>query len=414
MVKDDPTIGLYGILGVYNYGCEAIIRGTEIILHKKWPDAHIKYASLRPEDDKQRLKGCDVEIIPRKMHRFGSMHRFNGLMAVQTGFYSKKLFQENLKWIESCDVIFSVGGDFYTIPPYIKDSKFLRHYNSIIHFGEIVKAKGKPFVIWGASIGPFESGTKTKNIYANHLSKVDLITSREPKTSLYLKEELGIYQNVQNCADPAFIIPFTENHFKDSKKTIIGINLSPMSSFYVFGENFNDTIKYQSKLITKLVKKFDAKIILIPHVVCYFDYKDDDLRYLKNIWEQLPSNISKNVTLLDKDLGFIGTKKILSECDIVLASRMHCVINALTVGTPTILISYSQKAAGMAEYVYGTDKWVISLNEMMKNPDKLFRLMKLILLEKEDLNKFIKMRMINIKKDVYNPITAIEKLLQNG
>ncbi len=30
MINDDFTLGLYGIGGVYNYGCEAIIRGTGI------------------------------------------------------------------------------------------------------------------------------------------------------------------------------------------------------------------------------------------------------------------------------------------------------------------------------------------------------------------------------------------------
>ena len=99
----------------------------------------------------------------------------------------------------------------------------------------------------GASIGPFKRGTKTEHIYINHLSKVDLITSREPRTSSYLKE-LGIYKNVQNCADPAFIVPLTENcHFKKSDQIIIGINLSPLSSFILFGKNFKDVIKYQIK-----------------------------------------------------------------------------------------------------------------------------------------------------------------------
>lgn len=147
-MKNSITIGLYGIGGVYNYGCEAIVRGTEIILHTKWPDAHIKYASLRPEDDKKRLKGCNVEIIPRKMHHFGSIQRINGLIGHQTGRYFQKLFHEDLKWIESCDIIFSIGGDFYTINPNTKYSKILRYYNPIIHFGEIVKTKRKPLVIW--------------------------------------------------------------------------------------------------------------------------------------------------------------------------------------------------------------------------------------------------------------------------
>ncbi len=57
---------LIGIGGVYNYDCEAIVRGTEHMLHEQWPDARIVYASCRLEDDCARLKGCSVEIIRRK------------------------------------------------------------------------------------------------------------------------------------------------------------------------------------------------------------------------------------------------------------------------------------------------------------------------------------------------------------
>ena len=203
MVKNNPTIGLYGILGVYNYGTEAIIKGTEIILREIWPDVHIKYASLRPEDDKKRLKGCNIEIIPRKIKRISSISRLNGILGEYTGFYSKKLFQENLEWLEDRDLVFSIGGDFYTTPSNCKDAKIRSYYNLLIHFGEVVKSKGKKLVIWGASIGPFEGCPKTKEIFLKHLSKVDLITSREFRTTQYLKNQ-KIINNVLQCPNQHF------------------------------------------------------------------------------------------------------------------------------------------------------------------------------------------------------------------
>ncbi|MCE7700037.1 MAG: polysaccharide pyruvyl transferase family protein [Methanobacterium paludis] len=367
MEKHDPTIGLYGIAGVYNYGCEAIVRGTEIILHKKWPDAHIKYASLRPEDDKKRLKGCDVEIISRKIHRFGSIHRFNGLIAYQTGLYFKKPFQEDLKWIEDCDVIFSIGGDLYTIPNNYKEPK-KKYYNSLIHFGEAVKAHEKKFVIWGASIGPFEGYPKAKKAFVNQLCQADFIISREPVTTRYLKS-LGI-KNVTECADPAFAVPKPKDIKKNDlhPKVHIGINLSPLSSSYSFKSNMNDVIKKQADLVTSLIKEFDAQVTLIPHVVCDFDVNDDDLRYLKQIKSQIDIDVKDHVDLIENDIGFLGTKEILSNCDVVIAARMHCAINAISIGVPTIFLAYSKKAYGMAEYVYGNNKWVIPLKDF-KNKD---------------------------------------------
>ena len=47
---------------------------------------------------------------------------------------------------------------------------------------------------------------------------------------------------------------------------------------------------------------------------------------------------------------------------------MHCAINAVSVGVPTIFLAYSKKAYGMVEYVYGNSKWVVPLKDV-KNTD---------------------------------------------
>lgn len=364
MGKNDPTIGLYGIQGVYNYGCEAIVRGTEIILHEIWPAARIKYISPRPEDDKNRLKGCNVEIVPRKFHNLLSISRLNGTIGEKTGFYSKKFFQEDLGWVDDCDIIFSIGGDLYTLPPNYKDPK-KRYYNPLIHFGEFVKSRGKKLVIWGASIGPFEGYPKAKKAFVDHLNQVDLITSREPVTTRYLKS-LGI-KNIIECADPAFAVPKPKNIRKKDlnfDNLHIGINLSPTSSIYSFKSDMNKITKIQANLITKIIKNCDAEITLIPHVICDYDMKDDDLRYLRLIKSQIDEDVNNRVDIVDGDIGFLGTKKILADCDVVIAARMHCAINAVSVGVPTIFLAYSKKAYGMAEYVYGNNKWIISLEKL--------------------------------------------------
>lgn len=388
MGKDDLTIGLYGIFGVYNYGCEAIVRGTEIILHEIWPDARIKYISLRPEDDKNRLKGCNVEVIPRKSHNLLSISRLNGIVGQITGFYSKRFFQEDLRWVDDCDVIFSIGGDLYTLPPNYKDHK-KRYYNPLIHFGEVVKLRGKKLVIWGASIGPFEEHQmiKAKKAFIDHLDQVDLITSREPVTTRYLKN-LGI-KNVIECADPAFAVPKPNHANKkdlNSDKFHIGINLSPLSSIYSFKSDMREVIKRQADLVTVLIKKFDAHVSLIPHVVCDFNESDDDLRYLKHIKSFIPKDIVDQVEVVEGDFGFIETKKILSSCDVVIAARMHCAINAVSLSVPTIFLAYSKKAEGMAEYVYGNNRWTLPLKEFDKD---IIELISHILNEKslfKDLN----------------------------
>ena len=406
MNNDNYTIGLYGIAGVYNYGCEAIIRGTETIIHKKWPDAHIKYASSRPEDDKKRLKGCNVEIVPRKPFPRSTIPGINRMLATVTGLHFKTPYREDLNWLKGCDMIFSIGGDLYTLHPQHKDHKIKRYYNPLIHFGDIVKSKGMPFVIWGASVGPFEGWPKTKKYFIKHLQEVDLITSREHITTNYLKDN-GL-NNVIECADPAYLVPSPKIKENDKEKITIGINLSPLSSFFSFqpGQK-NEIIEKQAKIIELLITKFNANIILIPHVVCDFDEDDDDLRYLRQVKSKISENFKDDVILITDDIGFIKTKEVLSNCDVVIAARMHCAINSISLGVPTIFLSYSQKAFGMAEYVYGNANMVIPLNEFM-NSEKTFNLIEYIL--EKDISKIINKRMLDIKNEAYLPLNYIENL----
>lgn len=416
MIKDDPTIGLYGIEGVYNYGCEAIVRGTEIILRKIWPDVTIKYVSPRPEDDKRRLQGCDVNIVPRKIHPLWSIKRLTGIFNRLTGFYLKdnaylpfrNSFQEDLSWIKECDAIFSIGGDLYTLPPNYKEPKN-RYHNPLIHFGEVVKAYDKKLIIWGASIGPFEGYPQAKTAFIDHLKHTDLITSREPATTKYLKS-LGI-KNVIECADPAFTVTTKKDVKKNdlNPKLHIGINLSPLSTISIFKSDIDNVIKKQAELITFIVKELDAHVTLIPHVVSNFDVNDDDLRYLKLVKSQINAEVIDQVDLIEDDVGFIGTNQILSSCDVVIAARMHCAINALSIGVPTIFLAYSRKAYGMAEYIYGDDKWVIPLQK--KSDNEVLEKLHSILIEKNNINIFLNEKMKTTRLATYQPITKVDQII---
>lgn len=400
-MKDDPTIGLYGIGGAYNYGCEAIIRGTENILRKIWPEVNIRYASLNPQDDINRLEGCNIDIIPRE--------ELNSNYKLYYGYLSYKLklksYIENLNWINDCDAILSIGGDLYTLPPNYKDKRFIGYYNNLVHFGELARNRTK-YIIWGASIGPFENSPKAKKIFINHLNKVDLITSREPECTHYLKK-IGIFNNVISCADPAFVVDGSNKLDSNNDTLCIGINLSPLSLHHSFKNEYDDKISKQVRIIEGIVEFFNAEVILIPHVINEQNDIDNDFLYLNYIYSKLSDKFIDNVHIVNKDIGFLGIKDIISKCDVVIASRMHCGINAVSAGVPTIFLSYSQKAVGMSNYIYGNNKWLVQLN----NLEDLIKILNRMLLNKVALDSFLKKRIEKIKLDAYAPEKRIKSLL---
>jgi polysaccharide pyruvyl transferase WcaK-like protein len=391
---------IYGISGVYNYGCEAIVRGTEIILREVWPNAVIKYASSRPEDDSRRLKDTQIEILPRKRYSRYSVRNIYRKCISMAGF-SWTPIMESLDIFCDCDVVLSIGGDLYTMRT--KGA----YPSELLKTGEYILLRGKVFVIWGGSVGPFNK--KVEELFKTHLQKVNLITSREAASTAYLKT-LGIQKNVIACADPAYVVYPTESYVHRLTDSLrIGINLSPLSSRTITDQKIEVTLVEQAQTVANLVRQLDADIVFIPHVVDHLNERDDDLRYMRKIIENLPDDVANKVELYDEDLGFLGAKTEIRKCHIIIAARMHCSINAISAGVPTILVSYSQKAVGMAEYVYGSRKWVIPIKEF--NSLLLINLVKDMLSEYSFIADYLKYRIPYIQDDARNAGIALAELL---
>lgn len=345
---------LIGIYGVYNYGCEAIVRGTVNMMRRMFPGIEIDYASSRVKDDKRRLKGCDVKIISRK----NELTWWGILRRVLNKFHIKNnIWYENLTQVSKYDAVFSIGGDMYTL-----SSDGNLYNKGLVQLGNYCVLHGIPYVLWGCSVGPFEKNQKIKEIFISHLSKIPLIVAREPVTINYLSG-LGISDNVCFSFDPAFYVR-ENNPFKQINEIKrIGINLSPLSIAYLklnrekCVETFSDTINY-------MVGKFHVSIYLLPHVVTH-NKSDDDLSFLKEIYDKI--EYKNNVELISSDPGFEGIKKYITQCDLIFAARMHCAINAITCGVPVYFLSYSEKSKGMAKLVYGDSDYCIKLTEFREN-----------------------------------------------
>lgn len=398
-----PKILLIGIGGVYNYGCEAIVRGTEVIIRREYPDADILYASSRVADDVKRLEASDVQVIDRRRPR-----RFSGKNILR-----KVLSLAGIRWdpmmedlclLKDVDAVFSIGGDIYTLNPNADYSM------SFPKFVDAALNRKIPCILWGASVGPFTENPEAEKFFIKHLNALTLITARESLTVEYLRL-LGVCKNVVACADPAYLVaPEIKCNGKSKNENFtIGINLSPLSVSYT-DCSIKEFICTQAKVIEGIIKSFDARIIMIPHVVCDFNEGDDDFRYLDELKQAIAPEHQGSLKLLKTDAGFIGIKKELIKCDLVIAARMHCAINALTAHVPTILIAYTRKAEGMCQYVYGNKKWMVQLSELGKEnilEDKVRDMKK----ENSEIRDYLAKRIPEIQNDSYLPIKSLRKVL---
>jgi polysaccharide pyruvyl transferase WcaK-like protein len=395
------TFLLAGIGGVYNYGCEAIVRGTELVLRERWPDARILYASCRAEDDRRRLAGANVEVVPRTP--LGRLSRVR--------LARKALALAGVRWVPAdprpdmlrgVDAVLSIGGDIYTL------GNGGAYSEALPKFGDAAEGRGVPYVLWGASVGPFDVNPTAERFFRNHISRISLVAARERRTVEYLAGFTPSTRTIR-CADPAFTVaPEIIGCERAGAGLTIGINLSPLSLRYT-GLPTEESARLQGEMIWRIASRFSAKVLLIPHVVCDFHEDDDDLRYLRLVHRNVPEAIRSQVALLDADPGFVGVKQVLTQCDVVVAARMHCAINAMASHVPALLLAYSAKAPGMAEYVYGHSRWVLPVNDFCSEAS--LKLLAEFLGERAAVREALGQRMPSIQADARNALDALARLV---
>ena len=388
-------IGLFGMYGLYNYGCEAIVRGTYELAKNAWPECQIIFYTYRVDEDVKILKDLDIIVKPVPIRKnlviWRAINKLLRLLSLEKQFNH----WDSKQVIEECDLVISVGGDIYTIPKYILDRGSEKKYSPIVEFGKDV-VKKIPMIIWGASIGPFGETKKIKDYYFSHLKDIKQIFCREEISYNYLISN-GIDKNIQLCSDPAFYIKNDSNPRKLEKDKIkIALNISPLSIKEQVGENYESFEKEIIDVLIDLLSVENSEITLVPHVISPISVDDNDLEYMKHIYSNIPKGYENRIKILEDAEGFLGTKSFLKNCNLVIAARMHCGVNAVCEGVPTIFLTYSQKSLGMAKHIYGDTYWSIPLLDIKKElKNKTIE----ILNKHDEISAFITNRVNEIKNE---------------
>ena len=354
-----------------NRGCEAIMLSTYDLVRTAFPDATFINATQKG----QRDSSVDYLKLENLVHR---PHPGKGLTTDFLGWQFAKRFRGCAwsfeRFLPQSDVVMSLGGDNYSMD-----------YDAIEkHLGSndrVVRA-GKKLVIWGASIGPFETGSKIEDWSRRSLSECHAVVIREHLTQDYLAS-IGVTENVHVMPDPAFSLtpdPIAldadvEGMLADGA---IGLNLSPLLARYR-----KDPAAWPETAADWLIsisEASNAPILLIPHVM----YPgNDDYAFLEEVMQiAMQKKLEQRIRLVDaRSWSSRHLKFLISRLRAFIGARTHATIAGMSRSVPTISIGYSVKARGINLDVFGTDKWVIDHKTL--TGDKLAALLQ-EMLTKED------------------------------
>lgn len=315
-----------------NRGCEAIAKGTALILKEK----------------KQNLIGLctDIELDHRlKVDDYISlqpMRKKNVTFRIKSKMYrsiihddwKRKSYMYNYEYapflnqMDKEDIMLSTGGDMMCYDE-----------NQVIYTVDYLHKRGIRSILWGCSIG--EKNLTPRKLQA--LKNFSHIYARETLT-----QEVLANHNINKVSvfpDPAFVLEPTPCELPAcfSQDEVIGINLS---NYVMGGFCLNSTFAREvDSLIEYILKSTDYQILLIPHVM----WEGQDDRIISNLIKEKYDSRNR-ISILDSGyLNYCQIRYIISKCYCFIGARTHAVISAYSTCTPAIAIGYSIKSAGIAK-----------------------------------------------------------------
>ncbi len=336
---------LYNHSGSLNRGCEAIIRGTVNILNQTGLGNEFTLSSYSPQED-ELLK----DLVRVTTFKSGGLNKTQHIKAAidirlkkDERYSVVKQYDDFFDQAQHADICLSVGGDTYCygdnpIIPTLTDDLIRR---------------GKKAVLWGASIGEEDLTTEKEE----NLARMDAVFARETLTGSLLIDK-KINPNVFVFPDPAFTLKGEGLPLPVGWQVgnTVGINLSPL----VAGRNRGIT-RSISDFIKYVLLHTDMSVALIPHVTAP---SNNDMTILNELYSENKALAKGRLLLLPDKLTAAQYKGYIANLRFLIASRTHAAIAAYSSFVPAIVLGYSVKSGGIARDVFGSERFVLNVENI--------------------------------------------------
>lgn len=308
------------------------------------------------------LQGLDenyeVTVVTFQTEYAGKMHP--GISFVKLGS------KECMEAVKQCEIFILGGGGL------LQDETSIYNVSRWLQYLKYCIKNGKKTYLYANSIGPVHFAVNKKKIQ-KWLKRVDKITVRD-ELSKELLDTMGICRNVEVTADPVFNIEVNENtdvsrfslpekyavicvrHWYDTHPFI------PVSICTKLNIRNKENVEKYQKYIRKVAQLADylSKEKGLPVVFLPFLYgRDNKVAYdIKQMMKE-----STGLIIEDEYLKPDEAIRIIANSRLLIGMRLHSIIYGAISRTPMLIMSYSSKVRGMAEYLH-MDEYMVDTDTM--------------------------------------------------
>ncbi|MBW4536111.1 MAG: polysaccharide pyruvyl transferase family protein [Pleurocapsa minor HA4230-MV1] len=323
---------------------------TEFIIYDSQPETAKKYypqLNLRRLIYEQSIDSIKIRFVGRII-KFISQWRLKvAVLCIYKQKFSlgrlctTKVEYDSLLDYQTADLIVSTGGT-YLVENYGLEARFFDYQISLMF--------NKPLIFFTQSLGPFEQA-KNRQTLKNIFAHSALILLRDRQSAKHLQELVAQQNKIEVVADAAFALAnltalsTAKNKQDNLFPAKIAISVRDWRYFKTVDPAMG-IAKYIQALVAltvHLVEKYQVNITYISSCQGIKEYWKDDSEFALNIVNQLPAEIAKFVTVNREFHDPETLINIISEYDLVIATRLHMAILSLGAGVPVFAIAYEFK-----------------------------------------------------------------------
>lgn len=409
--------------GTNNMGVGALAAGTIQSITNGIPKANIWFLDYGREGSIYRYVLDEGEIAVRLINMRFSKNVFlqnHILYLIFLTFICNSIFPRKLRSniIESNDILHKLseadmvlalsGGDSFSDIYGFK--RFI-----YVSFPQILSLLlKKKLILLPQTLGPFKNFI-SRNIAKYIMKNAYIVYSRDHiglAKSRSLVDREDSKGKMKFCYDVGFVVPPRKPLFFNLKeileknrknKFFVGLNVSGL--LYMGGYNqrnmFGLIMDYREiilQIIDLVISKFDAEVILIPHVFGSNENRESDVNACESVYEEMKNRYPGKVFLLEGLYDQNEIKYVIGLCDYFIGSRMHACIAAISQGIPTVSIAYSNKFLGVFEPI-GCAKMVLDLRTL--NQKQILDVIVDIYNERDIIKSDLMKKMPEIRKKIF-------------